>query len=56
MGRLHPHLKTIYMSGYSDDAVARLGALELGAVLLQKPFSLDLLACKVRNILGQTSP
>ncbi len=44
-------LKTIHMSGYTDDAVLRQGIHELGTTLLQKPFSLSTLAGKVRDTL-----
>lgn len=47
----HPQLKTIFMSGYSDDAVVRHGVTEAGVVFLQKPFSLSTLARKVRTAL-----
>jgi two-component system, cell cycle sensor histidine kinase and response regulator CckA len=54
LGSLRPDLKTICMSGYSDDAVLRHGIHELGAAFLQKPFSLGTLAHKVRDTLGRT--
>jgi nitrogen-specific signal transduction histidine kinase/ActR/RegA family two-component response regulator len=49
---LRPELKTIYMSGYTDDAVLRYGVREEGVAFLQKPFGLSTLARKVREILG----
>jgi PAS domain S-box-containing protein len=52
--RLHPDLKTIYMSGYTDDAVFQHGLFETMPPFLQKPFSLSTLARKVRETLGQT--
>jgi CheY-like chemotaxis protein len=54
LGSLRPDLKTIYMSGYSDDAVLQRGIHEQGATFLQKPFSLGMLALKVRDTLGRT--
>jgi PAS domain S-box-containing protein len=54
LGSLRPGMKTICMSGYSDDAVLRHGIHELGAIFLQKPFSLGTLARKVRDTLGRT--
>jgi CheY-like chemotaxis protein len=50
--RLRPGLKTIFMSGYTDDAVVRHGVGEAGVAFLQKPFSLSTLARKVRNVIG----
>ncbi len=49
-----PDLKTIYMSGYTDDAVVRYGVREEGVAFLQKPFSLITLTRKVREMLGST--
>ena len=51
LGSLRPDLKTICMSGYSDDVTLRHGVHELSATFLQKPFSLGTLARKVRDTL-----
>jgi CheY-like chemotaxis protein len=48
---LRPDLKTIYMSGYADDARLRPGMAEANTFFLQKPFSLGALARKVRDTL-----
>ncbi len=53
LGSLRPDLKTIYMSGYTDDAVLRHGIQDMDATFLQKPFSLGTLARKVRDTLGR---
>jgi signal transduction histidine kinase len=50
--RLRPNLTTLYMSGHSDDIVARHGALEPGLALLSKPFTPDVLVGKVREALS----
>ena len=47
----HPGLKVLFMSGYTDDVIARRGVLEEGIQLIQKPFSLQSLAEKVREVL-----
>jgi FixJ family two-component response regulator len=52
LGSLRPELKTIYMSGYSDDSIIRQDIQEMGAAFLQKPFSLGTIAHKVRETLG----
>jgi PAS domain S-box-containing protein len=52
MGSLYADLKTIYMSGYTDDVVLRHGIHDPGATFLQKPFSLGNLARNVRKTLG----
>ena len=45
-----PALKVIYMSGYSEDAIARRGVLNPGIVLLQKPFTADSLLAKISEV------
>ena len=44
-------LRVLYMSGYADGETARRG-LSAGAAYLQKPFTSDALARKVREVLG----
>jgi len=46
-----PQLRVLYISGYTGDAVVRMGILEGAAAFLQKPFTLHGLASKVREIL-----
>jgi CheY-like chemotaxis protein len=54
LGSICPQLKTIHMSGDTDDAVLRHGGIrESGTSFLQKPFNLSTLACKVRDLLGR---
>jgi signal transduction histidine kinase/DNA-binding response OmpR family regulator len=48
---LRPDLKVIYVSGYADDALGDRQVLEAGAAFIQKPFPLDTLVRKVREIL-----
>jgi CheY-like chemotaxis protein len=44
-------LKVLFMSGYADDTIVQQGVLEAGAAYLQKPFTPDALASKVREVL-----
>jgi PAS domain S-box-containing protein len=53
LGPIHPETRCLYMSGYTDDAVVRRGVREQGMPFLQKPFSIDALALKVREVLDQ---
>ncbi|MCC6526023.1 MAG: response regulator [Polyangiaceae bacterium] len=46
-----PGLKTLYMSGYSDNAVVQNGVLEPGAQFIGKPFAIAELTSKVRQVL-----
>jgi PAS domain S-box-containing protein len=46
-----PGIKSIFMSGYTANAIAHHGVLESGVQFLQKPFSVKALAQKVREVL-----
>ncbi|HJS42352.1 MAG TPA: PAS domain S-box protein [Gemmatimonadales bacterium] len=46
-----PELRVLYMSGYPGDAVVQRGSLPSGSAFVQKPFSPDELARKVRDVL-----
>jgi two-component system, cell cycle sensor histidine kinase and response regulator CckA len=48
---LVPGIRVLYMSGYADEVVTRNGSLEPGAPFLEKPFSANDLAAKVRETL-----
>jgi DNA-binding response OmpR family regulator len=44
-------IKILYMSGYTDDIVRHRGLLRAGRDFLQKPFTVDALVAKVREVL-----
>ena len=46
-----PAIKVLFMSGYADDATTRVGVPGKGASFIQKPFTPEQLAAKVRDIL-----
>jgi two-component system, cell cycle sensor histidine kinase and response regulator CckA len=51
VGETRPELRTLYLSGYTDDAILHRGVLQQGVAFLQKPFSLRMLARKVREVI-----
>ncbi len=50
---LQPEMEVLYMSGYTDNAIAQHGVLGEGVNYIQKPFTVDGLARKVREVLDQ---
>jgi len=51
MRALRPGIRVLYASGYTDDAIARYGVLAPGVLLLEKPFTMEGVARKVREAL-----
>jgi len=47
-----PETKVLYLSGYTEDAILSEGTIESGTAFLQKPFTLQNLSRKVREVLG----
>jgi PAS domain S-box-containing protein len=48
--------RVLYMSGYSENAIAHNGTLDAGINLLQKPFTLPALRARVRQALDTPQP
>ena len=49
--RTRPGLKCLYLSGYTADVITLRGVLPEGVNFLHKPFTLQALAAKVREVL-----
>jgi signal transduction histidine kinase/ActR/RegA family two-component response regulator len=49
---LRPSVRVLYMSGYADEAIVRTGVLNEGYPFLQKPFTPQELAVRIREVLG----
>ncbi|MGO8704583.1 MAG: PAS domain S-box protein [Candidatus Brocadiia bacterium] len=47
-----PGLKVLYMSGHAGNAAVHQGVLDAGVAFMQKPFTLETIARKVRQVLG----
>jgi PAS domain S-box-containing protein len=52
LAQTRPETKVLYLSGYTEDAIVSEGTIDSGAAFLQKPFTLQNLARKVREVLG----
>ncbi|VFU12526.1 conserved hypothetical protein [anaerobic digester metagenome] len=50
---LYPNMKVLFMSGYSANVITYRDILDEGMIFLQKPFSIQDLARKVRKALGK---
>jgi two-component system cell cycle sensor histidine kinase/response regulator CckA len=54
LSQLHPEMKVLYMSGYTDDAIVHHGVMAKGMNYIQKPFTVNGLTKKVREVLDQS--
>lgn len=48
---LRPEIKILFVSGYIDDAIVRHGIRAAQTAFVQKPFTPEVLACKVREVI-----
>lgn len=59
LSKRFPRLKVLFISGYTNDFIVRQAILESGTPFVQKPFSLQSLASKIREVLdgaGASAP
>jgi two-component system cell cycle sensor histidine kinase/response regulator CckA len=52
LAKSRPESKVLYLSGYTEDAIVSEGGMGNGTAFLQKPFTLQNLSRKVREVLG----
>ncbi|MBF0390893.1 MAG: response regulator, partial [Desulfamplus sp.] len=48
---VRPNMKSLFMSGYTANVIAHHGVLEQGIHFIQKPFSIQELSGKIRELL-----
>jgi len=51
---LRPTTRVLYMSGYPNDGIVQSGILATGVVLLEKPFTREILLRRVRQVLDES--
>jgi DNA-binding NtrC family response regulator len=50
--KLHPHTPVLFTTGYTRNAIVHNGILDPGVNFLAKPYALDQLASKIREVLS----
>jgi len=55
ISEIHPGVRVLFMSGYTHDIIARRGVLKKGLHLIEKPFTVNELLQKVREVLDKNS-
>jgi PAS domain S-box-containing protein len=53
LARSHPETRTLFTSGYTDSIIAHHGVLERGIEFLSKPYTLEVLTRRVREVLDK---
>ncbi len=53
---IQPHVRVLFMSGYSDEVLSWPDDSRRGTAFIQKPFGLDALTAKVREVLRADEP
>ena len=50
---LRPDLKVLFMTGYAENAALASGFLQPGMAMITKPFAMEALATRIRDIIGK---
>jgi PAS domain S-box-containing protein len=53
VGKILPDIRVLFTSGYTEDSIVSSGSLDRGIDFLQKPYSIQTLAKKVREVLDR---
>jgi two-component system, cell cycle sensor histidine kinase and response regulator CckA len=54
LSAFYPNMKRLFMSGYTANVIVDHGVLDTGIHFIQKPFTIQVLATKVRDVLDET--
>ncbi|MDD9301639.1 MAG: response regulator [Desulfobacter sp.] len=53
ISRLHPNFRCLFMSGYTANVIAQHGILDQGLNFINKPFSMQALSAKIREVMSE---
>ena len=53
VAKILPKVRVLFTSGYTEDHIVNSGSLERGVDFLQKPYSIQTLAKKVREVIDK---
>ena len=53
LSKIHPEMKVLYTSGYTENAIAHHGIIDEGLNFIGKPYALQVLAPKIRDVLDK---
>ena len=51
--KIRPGIRCLFMSGYTANIIAHKGVLDIGINFIQKPFSLQAMTTKIREVMNQ---
>jgi FixJ family two-component response regulator len=53
VAEVHPRIRVVFMSGHPEDVISNHGVLDPGVDFIQKPFSVQDLCTRVRDVLDR---